>query len=280
MSRVASFFSLAGLALAVGCQPASPPEHVSILHLRRDQDVLVAPDVLTLAKTDHVVLLKQGLKTCAAVPVRGYTCTFRKQEKLGGRLRKEQHVDVKFRRQPFSVAMTWTKNPPLGDAMLYVAGRYPDSDGRSRMLVRPKKGLQWLVGSSVLRRPDGPDAMRNTLRPCTKFGFANGLASLIEVYEQALAREECEMQYGGVTDVGGRACLVLRRILPAGKGYPARITETCLDIETLLPLRIVGYDDDGSLQCDYEYHDVTINPGLTDKDFTPQANGIAPPKTK
>lgn len=267
------------ILVSVGCQ-AKPIEHTSILTLSKDMDDKVPPDVLKLAKTDHVALLKKGIAQYDAMPIEGYTCRFIKREKIGGSLKKQQAVDVKFHGEPFSVAMTWTENPPLGDALIFVEGKYKDKNGQSRMLVRPIASLRWLVGKSVLKLPDGPDAMRNSLRPVTKFGFRNGLASLLEVYEQAIAAGECKMHYDGVTDVGGRKCVVLTRVLPEGKGYPAKITESCIDVETLLPLRIVGYDWDNSLLCNYEYHDVKLNPGLQQDNFTPKANDIAPPKKK
>ena len=59
----------------------------------------------------------------------------------------------------FSVAMAWTQNAPLGDRVLYVEGKYDN-----KMMVRPKAPfLQAITGGSVLRKPDGPEAMRNTL---------------------------------------------------------------------------------------------------------------------
>lgn len=268
------------LLLAAGCQPPPPEEHSSILILRKDLGSTVPPGLVMRAKTDHVGLLKEGLSKYDKLPVKDYTCVFVKQEKLGGSLGKEQDVKVKFLGTPFSVAMVWTKNPPLGDALLFVEGEYKDKKGRSQMVVRPKSSLRWLVGKSVLRLPDGPDARRNSLRPVTKFGFQNALENLLEVYKKAIAAGDCKMQYDGATEVGGRKCIVLTRILPAGKGYPTKTTEICLDTETLLPLRIVGYDWDNSLLCNYEYHNVKLNPGLKAKDFTPKANGIAPPKTK
>lgn len=279
MKSPAYSFVLGVVLMSIGCQ-TPPLEHASVLKLDTNSDAKVPPDVLTPAKTDHVALLKKGIARYDAVPVKGYTCRFVKREKIGGSLREEQAVDVKFLGDPFSVAMTWTKNPPLGDAMIYVEGQYKDDKGVSLMLVRPKPAFQWLAGKSVLKLPDGPEAMQHSLRPVTKFGFRNGLVSLLEVYEKAVAAGDCQMRYDGVTDVGGRKCVVITRILPEGKGYPAKVTEACLDVETLLPLRIVGYDWDNSLLCNYEYHDVKLNPGVKPEDFTPQANGIVPPKTK
>ncbi|GAG40737.1 unnamed protein product, partial [marine sediment metagenome] len=149
-------------------------------------------------------------------------------------------------------------------------------DGRSRMAVRPA-GLLRMFGTQ-LRLPDGPDAMKNTLRPCTMFGFRNSLQSLIDVYQAARKANECREEYGGATVIDGSTCIVLIRTLPAKKDYPAKKTILCLDARTLLPLRVIGYDWQDRLVCNYEVRDVTFNTGLGEKDFTPEANGMKPPK--
>ncbi|RKY26435.1 MAG: hypothetical protein DRP83_04295, partial [Planctomycetota bacterium] len=150
-----------------------------------DDTVLLTGDaarlekIRNLAETDHLALLKMGLAQFQQRGIPSYTCTFVKRERIRGKLGKEQHIDVKFREKPFSVAMKWTKNPPLGDALVFVDGKFKNSDGRSQMVVRPAaKLLQKLTGGSVLRLPDGRDALKSTLRPCTYFGFQNGLKSL------------------------------------------------------------------------------------------------------
>lgn len=270
------------LIAIAGCEirPAKL-QHSSILELRDEDQKLVSPEILKLAETDHLALLSRAKASYEKMNIHDYTCIFIKQETMGGRLGKEQNIQVKFMPNPFSIAMIWTKNAPLGDRLVFVEGKYKDSKGRSRMLVRPKGGFaQLLVGKSVLKLPDGPDAMKNTLRPCTMFGFKNGLQSLIDVYTQAKANGDLKQSFGGVTEVGGRKCIILIRQLPQKKEYPSRITETCLDIKTLMPLRIVGYDWQNRFWCNYEYHDVKFNVGLKEKNFTPKACGIAPPKEK
>jgi hypothetical protein len=276
-----SAWCLLALAYLPGC--LKPRErYVSILAPSQANARFLDPDILTQAKGNHLALLRRARDSYKAMHIRDYTCTFIKQETLSGRLGAEQQVAVKFMPRPFSIAMKWTKNPPLADRLIYVQGRYKNAQGQSRMLVRPKGGLaQLLVGKSVLKLPDGPDAMRNTLRPCTKFGFENGLASLIAVYELAEKNGDLLKQdFLGITEVGGRKCIVLRRVLANRDGatYPAKTTEICLDTKTLLPMRIVGYDWDNKFSCNYEFRDVKFNTGLAAQDFTPRANGIAPPK--
>lgn len=247
------------------------------------------PDLLqklcTLAETDHLALLK----LCRAELKKGnydrYTATFIKQEQIRGQLKSEQHIKAKFMAEPFSVVMTWVKNPPAGNALVYVEGKFPDKNGKSQMLVQPtSQFLRRLVGGSVPRLPDGPDAMRNTLRPCTLFGFENSLESLIRVYENARKNGDSNEQWGyrdektgqdvKFAEVDGRKCIVLVRLLPRKEGYPAKKTITFIDLEYLLPVRVIGYDWNDNFFCNYEYRDVDFSAELTKDSFTPEANGI------
>jgi len=222
-----------------------------------------------LARTDHIALLRLA-REYYRKNYRDYTCTFVKQERINGQLRPEQHIAVKFLEQPFSVAMRWTRNAPIGDRVLYVQGRY-----NGQMLVRPKaKFLRALVGGAARRNPEGKDVMANTLRPVTMFGFARLMDSLLEVYELAASRGELVGRFLGYREMDGRRVMVLERVLPAREDYPAKRTVWYLDVERLVPLGLEGYDWDDRLVCAYAYKDVKFNVGLTEDDFTPQANGM------
>jgi len=222
-----------------------------------------------LARTDHIALLKLAREHYRK-HYRDFTCTFIKQERINGQLRPEQHIAVKFLERPFSVAMRWTRNAPIGDRVLYVQGRY-----NGQMLVRPKaKLLRALVGGAARRDPEGRDVMANTLRPVTMFGFGRLMDSLLEVYELAASRGELVCRFLGYREMDGRRVLVLERVLPARKDYPAKRTVWYLDVERLVPLGLEGYDWDGQLVCSYAYKDVKFNVGLDEEDFTPEANGI------
>ena len=98
-----------------------------------------------------------------------------------------------------------------------------------------KDALRALAGDSLLKDPDGPEAMKNTLNPISRFGFQNSLKSLVDVYETSAKRQELLQKFGGLTDVGGRTCLVLVRYVPENpKLYPCPVSEICLDAETFL----------------------------------------------
>ncbi len=277
---VTGLLALGGV-LAAGCSPTVAAKEPEVV---KDTGGIDA-ELLELARNDHIALLEKCIEHYEAEGITNYTCTFVKRERIRGSLGQEQKMDVKFLAEPFSVAITWTQNAPLADKVLYVADKWEDENGNSQMLVRPKGGLaRLLAGESLLKDPAGPDAMKNALRPVTEFGFRNTLQALLDVYVLAQERGEMEQSFEGISEVDGRKCLTLIRILPKDEDYPARKTVTCIDIERLLPLKVLGdgwqtnADGEHILLANYEYHDVKLNPGLTPEDFTPQANDMAPPK--
>ena len=233
-------------------------------------DPIVVKRLETLARTDHVALLNDCLRHCRQ-NYRDYTCTLIKQERIGGQLGREQWIDVKFLGQPFSVAMKWTRNAPIGDQVLYVEGRYDN-----KMLVKPKGLLGNLVGT-VLRQPDGSDALKNTLRPVNLFGFERNMQNLLQVYAQARKNGDLKEGFDGYREVAGRKALLLTRFLPAAHDYPAQKTLIFIDAEYLVPICVEAYDWNDKLSSRYLYKDVKFNVGLASDDFLPEANGLPEP---
>ncbi|MFA6132890.1 MAG: DUF1571 domain-containing protein [Phycisphaerae bacterium] len=232
----------------------------------------VQATVEKLARTDHVALLEYCLKNYEG-RYHDYTCTLIKQEQINHVVGKEQQMDVKFLDAPFSVAMKWTpETAPVGDRVVYVEGKYGN-----QMLVRPKGMLGQLVGT-VMRQPDGAEAMKNTLRPVNKFGFKNSLEALLTVYRQAQAAGELKEDFGGYAEVDGRKSIVLVRHLPPRDQYPSCKTVTFIDMEYLVPIAIEGYDWEQKLSSRYIFRNIKFNMGLTPSDFLPTANDMKMPK--
>ena len=260
-----------GLLALVCIQCASQSENFLETELLGSisQDAAVEPEAAKrekLAKTDHIALLKLAAARYDRT-VSDYTCTFIKRERLHGKLGAAQEIQVKFLDKPFSVAMRWTRNAPIGDRVLYVEGKHGGN-----MLIRPKGLLSWV--GTVKRRPDSPAVMSNTLRPISMFGFRRGLNSLLAVYETAKARGDLQFSLLGYKDVAGRKALVLSRLLPAKDEYPVAKTLIYLDVETLLPICIEAWDWQGNLESRYVYKDIEFNVGLTEADFEPAKNGL------
>jgi len=211
--------------------------------------------LVDLAQDDHVGLLRLCLENYD-LNVKDFTCRFIKRERIDGRLGRPQEIEVRFLDRPYSVAMRWRKNAPIGDRALYVEGA---NDGK--MLVRPK-GLLSLVGT-IRRDPDSEQVMANTLRPINRFGFRRSMESLIDVYTKSAVRGHLTTRYAGRKQVAGRPTVVLERILSVP-----------IDTELLLPICIEAWDWENKLTYRYIYSDVKLNNGLTSDDFSPKANGL------
>ena len=225
-----------------------------------------------MAKSDHVALLEFCLKHYHDT-YHNYTCLFQKQERMGGTFSPVQETDIKCMENPFSVSMHWVKNPPSTvDWVLYVEGRW-----KNQMIVRPTGWVKF-VGAQF-RAPDGPDAMKVTVKPVTAFGFERTLHAQIDAYTLARKNGDLRQEFGGYAKVDGRNTLVLVRYLPQKPGYLGWKTLTYIDMKYLTPvvLEAYGWDDKHRLTCRYAFHNVKFNVGLTEKDFLPEANEMTEP---
>ncbi|MBL7219393.1 MAG: DUF1571 domain-containing protein [Phycisphaerae bacterium] len=255
--------------------------------LEKATDVTATRKIEKLARENHIALLEMCVENYNK-NYRNYTCTLIKQEVIRGTQKDEQWTNVKFTEKPFSVAMAWLKETPegalsngrvkklyvpMGDRVLYIEGKYDD-----KMIIRISNPLlRGLLGTQK-RPPDGKDAMKNTLRPVSLFGFKRGMLSLLDVYRQAAKNGDLKQEFGGYVNIAGRDAIVLLRYLPPKEQYPAQRTEVCIDLETLVPVRIRGFDWDGQCTSRYVYKDIKFNVGLDETSFTPKANDIADPK--
>ncbi|MBA7551880.1 hypothetical protein ES705_44430 [subsurface metagenome] len=281
--QLQSITLLVGLAIiCTGCgAPKSPLDAETSLNLEpanKLSDSDVPRELIKLAETNELKLIKRSLHAYDSKPVRDYTCTFYEHERIGRQMQNPQIIKVKFLQTPFSVAMKWTKNPPAADAVVYVSGEYKNSKGVSQMVARPTGGIaSFFTGGSILRIPDCSEAMEHARLPITEFGFRNNLTAMVEGYEVGLKAKRIEQEYGGAALVGKQKCIVLIRIFKDIPKHPPVKLATFFDVKTLLPVRFLGYDAGGKLVFDYRYTDIKINTGLKPSDFTPKANGISNP---
>jgi hypothetical protein len=251
----------------------------------------VSDSLEDLAASNHLELLQQAQKAHQARNIRSYTCTFVKQERIRGELKEPQKMRVKFTEAPFRVAMAWDDSKaydvPAGDRIIFIEGQNLDKSGKPQMIVRPTSGfLRGLTGGSVLRLPDGKDAKKSALRPCTSFGITKSIQSLIDIYKVAAERGHLTQQHGyhdektgqhvKFVEFDGAKCIVLVRTLPNRPEYPAVKTITYVNLDSMLPVRVMGYDSDDKLMCDYQYRDLDFTASLTADDFTRKANDMNP----
>ncbi len=201
--------------------------------------------------------------------IKDYTCTFIKQEFVGGRYTKEQHIKVKFREGPFAIFMKWVKNAELVDKVLYIKGKYGN-----KALVKPAGILGWFVIGHIKRSVDGPDAAKVSRRRLDQFGFANALRLILSVNERAKKKGDLTFRFLGCSEFAGRKTYKFERILPDKPDYPDQRMVVHIDREWLIPIATFCYNARGKLLGKYIYKDIKLNIGLAWKEFTPQANGL------
>jgi hypothetical protein len=226
-----------------------------------------------LAETNHIALLKLCLVDSEKA-YRRYSCRLERQERLGGVLTPVQVIDVKFRAEPYSVLMVWQENAPRGDKMLYVEDPATPAN-QWKMFIHPS-GLPGRIFRVVERNPDDPEIRNASQRSVTEFGFANGLRSLLRVYEQAERAGHLQAKYLGTGMIDGRPTIAIKRILPNGHDYPAFETVIEIDQEYRVPVSVTGTNWQNELMCHYAYKNIRFNDdsAVKDSDFLRKTNHL------
>ncbi len=208
-----------------------------------------------------------------------YTCTFRKQENLNGKLTKVQGAKVKFRVKDNSVFMHWTENPDKARRVIYVEDKWNTKDGKAGALCEPEGAVARLVVKSIVMPIHGAQAKAASRRSIDQFGFAKALELIVKYSQMAKENGELDLRFAGEGEIGGRPTFVYERILPyTGEDgtYPDCLLVYHLDQDTLLPLQCASYADRDKTQLlgKYQYTDVELNPGLSEADFNAETYGL------
>jgi hypothetical protein len=219
------------------------------------------------------------LRRCREVYLRSdfqdYSCKFIKQELIGGRLTKEEQIEVNFRRAPYSVSMHWVENAIDAEKVIYVAGRWVDRRGREMAWIKPAGALIKLVVPKIQLPLEGDRLQKSTRRGIHEFGFGRTLDLIIKYVEKGFERGELELKYLGVGRVDGRKTFVFERVLPytgREEPYPDALFEYHIDQEWLVPTACLSYADVGKKQLlgSYVSTEVRFNVGLTEAHFDPK----------
>jgi len=223
-------------------------------------------ELVELAKNDPSDLLEKSLADYKN-NIKDYVGTFHKQERIRGKLGKEQAIVFKFKEKPFSVFMKWEKNPGPADKLLYVEGA-----NDNKMVVHPTGLMFWI--KSVKRDPGCKAAMRSNLYPCDRFGFERLMKRLVTVQGSAEQAGVVQTKYLGFCEVGSRECVGFETVLPEVTEYGTKRVVIKIDVGYLLPVSVTSFDEQGGLISRYIYTDLKFNVSLTDEQFTPKANGL------
>jgi len=232
-----------------------------------DPKIIIDPDrVVKLAQTDQIALFNWALEIYQK-RVRDYTVTFYKQERIKGKLKKTELIDVMFREKPFSLFMKWEQNAGKIDKLLYVEGQ-----NDNQMLVHPT-GLFAGI-KSVKKNPRDREIKQTNLSTPDEFGFYRFMKSLVDVYQTAKKNGDLKTKYLGEKMIEGRRCLILERTLPQKKQYPDARLIMEFDVECLLPVSLSSYDWQGKLIARYSFKNIKFNVKLASNKFNPKTHDM------
>jgi hypothetical protein len=203
----------------------------------------------------------------AYAKVNDYTCVLIKREKLGGQMSPDNVIDMKVRKEPFSVGMKWQQPKGLaGQEAYYVAGWH---DGKMR--GKPA-GLLGAIGYITISADDAR-ARKASRHPITSAGIGH-------VIDKAIRSWEADVKQGGTATVkvgsytyAKKKCTRLELSYPEkGKREYAK-NVFYFDQATHLPIRVENYDwpakagGPPELIEVYSYVNMRLNVGLTDATF-------------
>jgi hypothetical protein len=223
-------------------------------------------EVVELVREDPAVLWKKSMRRFV-LTADDYTGVLYKQERIKGKLGKEQVVEFKFRERPYSIFMRWIKNPGKIDKLLYI-----EKQNENKMLLHPA-GLLGFI-KSIEKDPYDKEVLKSTRKPCTEFGLLKVMQGLAEEYELDEGRSKITTKFIRQFEEGKREYVLLEQIYDnPEKGEVAKRVIT-YDVKMMLPTQRQVYDSQNNLLYKYSYTNLKFNRGLTDKDFSAKYNGL------
>ena len=225
----------------------------------------LGPDLASASSTDVVgrMLADLAIARSSAATLGSYTATLEMQEEVGDTLRPLDRVQIKVRRQPFSVYMHWSDT---GQEVLFA-----DGSNDNRLLVKPTKGL------AVFKRlwrldPNCRMAKQNCRYPITDSGIENLVARIQEFYalrDDWSSVAECTVADAMVADSNVSAYEIRFRDRAISPTYFG--SRFCFEKATGLLIAVdnFGWSDaaEPRLLEHYLYHSISTAQALQDKDF-------------
>lgn len=221
-----------------------------------------APSARGASGSELLRLLDEVEKNYAEV--HDYTSVLLARERIGGTLREQETVLLKFQR-PFKVYMKWLDGPSKGREGLYVNGSY-----NGKFLVYEPRGILRLF--TVALDPSDHRVMEYSRHPVTDVGIGRLIQIVSENARRGAKNGVLQIIDRGSGDVAGRRVRQVEGILPQDPkaGYYSYRVLLAFDEENHLPIRVAVYDWNDQLVEEYVYTHIQLNPELSDRDFDPQ----------
>lgn len=202
-----------------------------------------------------------------AAGLEGYTATFIKQELTTKKGLVRQAMQIKFRREPFSVYLKFIE-PHEGREVIFVEGK-----NKGKMQVHEASGIASLAGT-ISVNPHGDEALKENRYPITNFGMEKLMDAIVEQLEGELKHAESTVQVYPQAKIGELECRMFEVTHPKERPhFRFHKTRLYVDRQSGLPVRTEQYGfprksgEEPPLLEEYTYTQIKSEPRLTDIDF-------------
>jgi hypothetical protein len=202
--------------------------------------------------------------------VETYTATFRKQERVGGKVLPEQTMAMKVRNRPFAIYFKFLA-PKHGKEVIYAEGHHGN-----KVLAHNGDWTRRLVPRLAVD-PTSVTAMSENRHPITDAGLLSLARKLVAFRKLDLQDPEATTVLDRAIGSDGRPwCRATHTHPSPNPSRPFARVEVLFDPKTLLPLQISSYDwpssgDNGEsmLAERYAYDNLQLDAPLQAVDFDP-----------
>ncbi|WP_435007365.1 DUF1571 domain-containing protein [Tundrisphaera lichenicola] len=217
-------------------------------------------------------LLEEGLRAARRIEqVVDYTATFRKQERIAGKLGPEQTMAMKVRNNPFAIYLKFLA-PKAGKEVVYAEGHHDN-----KVIAHNGDWTRRLIPRLAVE-PDSAVALADTRHPVTEAGLVNLSRKLLQYRKMDIGDPDAETIVDRTTGPDGRPRLRSTHIHHRADGSrPFAKVVVLYDPETRIPIQISSYDwpasgGSGELELAerYTYDDLRLDATLTYSDFDPK----------
>jgi hypothetical protein len=225
-----------------------------------------------LARNDPIAFLETCLRRYDR-DVQGYHLTMFKRERINGKLRPPELVDVYFKEQPHSVYLNWLEGAAKAGRALYVEG-----ENNGKMLARPNGALlRQIAGDVVERDVEGPEARQSGRFTLNYYGLKKGTERYVASWKSADEEGKLRVEFLGdhlLAEASNRLCYHFRRscIEPENDGVMEQTL--FVDKETWLQVGSIIKGHQGELIGEYYFRDIHINPDFRPDQF--QRSALTP----
>ncbi len=193
--------------------------------------------------------------------VKDYTSFFYKKELVKDTYIEQKNIILKHRK-PSSFYLKWTEGDEEGTEVIYVQGT-----NDNKLKAHTGGLLKWLT---VNLDPGGSTAMKNNRHTVLDAHIGKIIDICDKNYKLAKQLGVGTFELCEEKRIGGRPAICIKATFPDDKRFYGGVNYIYVDKEYKFPVAVEIYGWRNELLEKYEYTNIKLNVGLTDKDFDPK----------